>query len=57
MVQKKSRVGLWHRYSSVVNRKYWANTCGHCHAMFGNHYIQFDLDPNEYEAALPFDAY
>ncbi len=45
------------RYSSVVNRKYWANACGHCHAMFGNHYIQSDLEPSEYEAALPIDAY
>jgi hypothetical protein len=31
------------RYSSVVERKYWTNTCGHCHAMFGNHYVQLEV--------------
>jgi hypothetical protein len=31
------------RYSSVVRRRYWANTCGHCRAMFGNFYVTDEL--------------
>jgi hypothetical protein len=52
----RPRAIAW-RYSSIIERKYWANTCGACHAMLGDHYIQSALDPSEYEAALPIDAF
>jgi hypothetical protein len=40
-----------HRYSGEVQRRYWANTCGHCHAMIGNHYIRIGLTEEEFHFA------
>jgi hypothetical protein len=36
------------RYSGVVLGKYWANTCGHCHAMIGNWYVKQSLSLEEF---------
>jgi hypothetical protein len=36
------------RYSGEVRRRYWANTCGHCHAMIGNFYVRDGLTSEEF---------
>lgn len=43
---------LKEHFSKTVNEKYTANTCGHCGAFIGNHFIHdylYDPDAEEFE--------
>ena len=33
-----------HRYSKLLGRRYWANTCFHCHALFGDWFLFAEPD-------------
>ena len=51
----KPKTIAW-RTSGMFDWKYWANTCGYCHATLDEYDIESVLDPSEYEATRPIDA-